>query len=142
MGYRVFRRFHTLKTGHSLQRLFSTFPDGWPGIGLLLLRGGAAGVLIYCGAGGLVANPVLRVGSVTGGTLLLAGLWTPVAGAMVALVELGSAFSLEFSHPADRCLHLLLAVVAGAVAMLGPGAWSIDARLFGRKRFAIGGRRR
>jgi hypothetical protein len=28
------------------------------------------------------------------------------------------------------------------VAMLGPGAWSVDARLFGRQRFEINGRKR
>ena len=30
---------------------------------------------------------------------------------------------------------MFLAVLTAGVAMLGPGAWSIDARLFGRKRF-------
>jgi len=35
--------------GSSLQRLFSTFPDGWPGFGILLLRLGAGTALICLG---------------------------------------------------------------------------------------------
>jgi uncharacterized membrane protein YphA (DoxX/SURF4 family) len=74
-----------------------------------------------------------------GGTLLLAGLWTPVTGTFVAIDELSIAFSVH-SSPQDRqWIHILLAVLTAGIAMLGPGAWSIDARLFGRKRFDIGG---
>jgi putative oxidoreductase len=41
-----------------------------------------------------------------------------------------------------RLIHIFLAVLAAGVAMLGPGAWSIDARLFGRKRFRMADRNR
>jgi putative oxidoreductase len=134
--------------GRSLQRLFSTFPDGWPGLGILLLRFGAAFALIYFGIAGLDAalgqslSVALRLVAVAGGLLLLLGLWTPVAGMMVAIGELWSALSLHFSQQADQSLHILLAVLAAGVAMLGPGAWSVDARLFGRKRFEMNGRNR
>jgi putative oxidoreductase len=73
-----------------------------------------------------------------GGVFLLAGLWAPVMGALVALDELWIAFSLFSSQPDGRWIHVFLAVLTAGVAMLGPGAWSIDARLFGRKRFDIG----
>jgi putative oxidoreductase len=69
-----------------LQRLFSTFPDGWPGLGLLLLRFGAAIPLIHFGVTGIAAGSgpslsiALNVVAVGGGLLLLFGLWTPVAG--------------------------------------------------------------
>jgi putative oxidoreductase len=132
----------------SLQRLFSTFPDGWPGLGLLLQRFGAAIALIYFGIAGLDAalgqslSVALRLVAVAGGLLLLLGLWTPVAGTVVAMDELWSAVSLHFSQQADLWLHILLAVLAAGVAMLGPGAFSIDARLFGRKRFEMNGRTR
>jgi putative oxidoreductase len=77
-----------------------------------------------------------------GGLFLLAGLWTPVTGALVAIDELWIALSRHFSQQAGQWIHILLAVLMAAVAMLGPGAWSIDARLFGRKRFDIGDRTR
>ena len=65
--------------------------------------------------------------------LLLVGLWTPVAGVLTAVAEL----VLAFSHPADPWTHILLAALGASLAMLGPGAWSLDARLFGRKRIQI-----
>jgi putative oxidoreductase len=131
-----------------LQRLFSTFPDGWPGRGLLLLRFGAAIPLIYFGAEGITAgvapslSVALRLIAVAGGLLLLFGLWTPVTGTMVAIEEMWSAFSLEVSPLDSLWLHFVLAVVAAGVAMLGPGAWSADAHFFGRKRFEVNGRHR
>jgi uncharacterized membrane protein YphA (DoxX/SURF4 family) len=63
--------------------------------------------------------------------LLLAGMYTPITGTLVAVAELW----MRFSHPArDARASILLAVLGIALAMLGPGAWSVDARLFGRKR--------
>src|SRR3984885_3051886 len=142
------RRFHTIKLGFALQRLFSTFPNSWPGFGLLLLRLGVGIALIYLGISrffGAVPG-VVPVGralvEATGGIFLLAGLWTPVMGALVALDELWIAFSLNSSQPDNRLIHIFLAVLTAGVAMLGPGAWSIDARLFGRKRFTMGDRTR
>jgi putative oxidoreductase len=72
-----------------------------------------------------------------GGILLLAGLWTPVVGALVALDEAWIAFSLYSPGREDSWIHMFIAMLAASVAMLGPGAWSIDARLFGRQRFDI-----
>ena len=77
-----------------------------------------------------------------GGIFLLAGLWTPVMGALIAINELWIAFSLYLPQPDSRLIHIFLAVLTAGVAMLGPGAWSIDARLFGRKRFKMGDRTR
>ncbi len=70
-----------------------------------------------------------------GAIFLIFGLWTPVAGALIALDELWIALSVYSSHPGGHWNHVFLAVLTAGVAMLGPGAWSIDARLFGRKRF-------
>src|SRR5579871_3288110 len=57
LGCRLLGTFPTLISGeHSLQRLFSTFPDGWPGLGLLLLRLGAAAAMVYYGITGLAAG--------------------------------------------------------------------------------------
>ena len=126
-----------------LQRLFSTFPSGWPGVGLLLLRVCLPIALIYFAPAGLPEASSQTVGRVQAGIavlaslFLLAGLWTPLMGAVAALDEIWMAISLSALPHAEKWIHLILAILAVSVAMLGPGAWSIDARLFGRKRFDI-----
>jgi putative oxidoreductase len=115
-----------------LQRLYSTFARGWPGAGLLCLRLIAAIATFHYVISGFVSDPnVLRI-LIEGvaGLLLCAGLWTPIAGSTLSVVALWSAFS----EHGDVWAQILLATMAAALAMLGPGAWSIDARLFGRKR--------
>jgi uncharacterized membrane protein YphA (DoxX/SURF4 family) len=64
------------------------------------------------------------------GTLLVAGLWTPIAGASVALIEVWRMLMLH----GDKSLWLMLGTAGAALAMLGPGLWSVDARLYGWKR--------
>ena len=117
-----------------MQRLFSTFADGWPGLGLLLLRLLIAALLIYDGIAALKqpshVEPTvpLLIGAIMG-ALLVAGLWTPVVGTLVAIVEVW----IIFSHGGGPWLAIVLATLGASLAMLGPGAWSVDARLFGRK---------
>jgi len=67
------------------------------------------------------------------GLLLLLGLWTPLAGIVVAISEL----AMVISHRADPWIGIVLAALGTTLAMIGPGAWSIDARLFGRKEVRI-----
>jgi hypothetical protein len=64
------------------------------------------------------------------GVLLIAGLWTPIAGTLVALTESWTMLML----PGDKWLWLMLGTAGAAFAMLGPGLWSVDARLYGWKR--------
>jgi putative oxidoreductase len=73
-----------------------------------------------------------------GGIFLLAGMWTPVVGALVAVAEVWTALLLDPVRQESMWIHIFLAVVSASVAMLGPGAWSIDARLFGRRRIDVG----
>ena len=76
--------------------------------------------------------------AVIGGTFLLSGFWTPITGTLIAIDELWIAFSVSFSQRDGQWIHVFLAVLAAGMAMVGPGAWSIDALRFGRKRFDIG----
>lgn len=117
-----------------MQRLFSTFANGWPGAGLLLLRVLTGLVLLYSlipriidrAALGVIAPHMMTA---VAGIFLLVGLWTPVAGTIVAIIEVWIIFAVA----SDPLVPILLATIGAALAMIGPGAWSIDARLFGRK---------
>ena len=77
-----------------------------------------------------MSTPLWTLVEGAGGLLLGVGLWTVIAGGALSVVALWSAFSGQ----GDFWAEILLATIAAALAMLGPGAWSIDARLFGRKR--------
>ena len=124
-----------------MQRLFSSFADGWPGTGLLLLRLLTGTALIQFGIANLheppLATTVLQIIGIGAGILLLVGLWTPAAGALAAIVKAWIAFSRYFSHSGDPWIPIIQAALGAVLAMVGPGAWSIDARLFGRKRIDI-----
>jgi hypothetical protein len=118
-----------------LRRLYSTFADSWPGIGLLLMRGVVGAVLLVGTGLKLWHEPSLRLALSsaslgTAGLLLVAGLWTPVAGAVVAIIEIAQILRAD-EHPV---VGLLAGTIAAGLAMLGPGRWSIDARLFGWRR--------
>src|SRR5262245_4274305 len=96
----------------SLQRLFSTFATGLPGAGLLVMRLMAGGILVFRGIAGFagvlpVGPPPLLVSKIVLGLLLIAGLWTPVAGVLVAVLEIGLLVLRSY----DPWLHLLLASV-------------------------------
>ncbi|MBV8808599.1 MAG: hypothetical protein JO033_07990 [Acidobacteriaceae bacterium] len=72
------------------------------------------------------------------GIFLISGLFTPVATAIIVLTQAWIAFSPALANNGERSMRLLLAAAAVSLAMLGPGAWSLDARRFGRKVFEIG----
>ena len=65
--------------------------------------------------------------------LFLVGLWTPFVGALIAVVELWAAVT----HAEDPWISILLVTIAATSMMLGPGAFSIDARLFGRRHLEV-----
>jgi len=121
-----------------LRRLFSTFAHGLPGAGLLLMRLVAGIVLIVHGIAALRGGPplgsaILHVLTTGVGILLLAGLWTPVAGALAAIIALWHALS----HHGDPWSCIMLGTLGAALALLGPGGWSFDAYLFGWKRIDL-----
>ena len=97
--------------------------------GLTLVVRSAAGL-----SGELTIGPTpLLVFQIILGLLLLAGLWTPVAGTLVAVIQI----VYLLLRTGDPWTHILLATLGIALALLGPGAWSVDARLFGWRRIDI-----
>jgi putative oxidoreductase len=101
------------------------------------MRLSAGLALVVEGVSELLAGPPLGVVvfqalSIGLGVLLLAGLWTPVAGTLVAVEALWNVFSS--GRPS---FWFALATLGAALALIGPGAWSIDARLFGWRRLEI-----
>lgn len=124
--------------GIVLRRLFSTFAPGWPGAGLLILRMGACGAVIAAGLHEYrtpqsVPSVLLESAAIIAGALLCVGLWTPVCGCLVTVF---ASWALV-THSGDLWRNILLAMIGIALAMIGPGVWSLDARLFGWKRFLV-----
>lgn len=114
------------------------FPNGLPGAGLLLLRLVCGVLIIAAGVTTIIAAPhaqtlLLQSIAVAAALLILAGLWTPIAGLMIVVVEVWFVLSRTNSIACS----VLLATVGAALAALGPGAHSVDARLYGRKRIQI-----
>lgn len=126
-----------------MRRLFSSFAHGAPGIGLLLLRLATGSTLIYPSVTALIGDAPFPPAAFQAllillGVLLFAGLWTPIAGALVAVATICEMVS----HPASRPQFGSITIMATALALLGPGAWSVDAWLYGWKQIKISARTR
>ena len=132
-----------------LLRIFSlTYPRGRPGVGLLLLRSAVG--LAAAAQGGVYLSghddsslwtAAACLLTFATGPLLLVGFLTPLA---CVIVGLGGA-ALAFSAPPAETHGVLLGELfflfvmstATATLLLGPGAYSLDARLFGRREIII-----
>ncbi len=115
-------------------------------MGLLLLRAAVALSLAAQGVACLARGDGLWSWAfgplaVAAGAALLLGILTPVAAGLAALAGAGVALSrLPPAIPdvlGGTPAVILVALMAVAVVLLGPGAWSLDARLFGRREIVI-----
>jgi hypothetical protein len=116
-----------------MQRLFGMFPNGKAGFGLLILR------LVVAVA--LVSYPRLCAGreselllalSRIAAVLILVGWYTPLAALSAALISVVSLWVCrEFE------VNALVIAILVAVGLLGAGAYSVDARLYGRRRLVV-----
>jgi uncharacterized membrane protein YphA (DoxX/SURF4 family) len=117
-----------------LQRLFTTFADGWPGFGLLVQRlvTGIAllhdGIVLFKETPATASIAPQAMGAILA-IFIMIGLWTPLAGALIAAIEVWTTLV----YPSDLGTAILLATLGATLTMIGPGTFSIDARLFGRK---------
>ena len=130
-----------------LQRFFFAFPGGWPGVALLLLRG-ELGLLVLVQGGFYLRAPdaapaawTVGLTAILAGGLMLIGFLTPVAGSAVGLGGLGVWLSL-LPPCTPTLFNSSVAVIFGAtmllaIVILGPGALSVDARVFGRREIII-----
>ena len=129
-----------------MPRIYTRFPSHGPGIALLLLRI-ATGASLILHAGVLSQFQDLRIALVAMGVLaffsglaLLAGFLTPIVSIVALLMIVGrSAWFPAFDGGAlaGSLPSLDVAVMAAAILLLGPGAFSVDAHLFGRRKIII-----
>ena len=123
-----------------MQRLFSMFPQGGPGIALLLLRVSVAGISVFrlwTHYRAWAAHWVL-VGLVVLALALCVGVWTPILSVLICLV---AVFSIVQGH-GDVLLDVSTILNAAALGLLGPGAYSADAWLYGRRVVVVPARER
>ena len=122
-----------------MRALNSSYPNSWPGAGLLLLRltaglSSAAAAMLHLSAGIILLSEAGLLIQIICASLLVLGLWTPAIGIILGLVEACRA--------ATPAAHIdlpgfLRAAIAVCLVMTGPGAWSIDAHVFGRRRIDV-----
>ena len=91
------------------------------------------GVETFQSGQGTTSSAIVGLFAIADGALLVVGLWTPVAGFLLVAI---SVFTMLVQHD-NLCPCLLLGAIGAALALVGPGALSIDARLFGWKRIDL-----
>ena len=133
---------------HRLRRLFSSFPEGWPGIGLVFLRLIVAVNAIICAIDALVVPNSHAIGvwavaslAIVVGAAIFVGFLTPAVSVVATVGYLMTGVSPSLMAEANNHNSALtafnLAAISAALVLLGPGAFSLDARLFGRREIII-----
>lgn len=106
------------------------FPHGAPGLALLLLRLSVAATFLISANRFGVSSVYWLFGAVLLICISLSiGFLTPILSVVVCIV----ASALAVMAAPGNLLPIFCALNAAALALLGPGAYSLDARLFGRR---------
>ena len=98
----------------------------------------AAGVVLIARGIPILTSDVstdtaVAVAAIVAGLLLVVGLWTPIAGPVGALAGMWNGLP----QPGDALANMVWAAIAVSLALIGPGAYSCDARLFGWQRIDV-----
>ena len=134
----------------ALQRTFSGFPTGYPGLGLLLLRlvvGGAASsqacLLITASHGAVNTSVVVALLAFVTGLALIIGFMTPLASVLLSaggvILMVNSSITGHLLLFQSGMARLEFIAISAALISLGPGALSVDARLYGRREIEVNG---
>ena len=130
-----------------MRRLFFAFPNGWPGVALLLLRVVFGIAVIVQGRAYLSESGpppgawFMGLSDLAVGALLVIGCLTPIAGALVAAAAgcVGLSFLPECAHGVfdSKTSFIFGLTMLVTILGVGPGAFSVDARVFGRREIII-----
>jgi len=121
-----------------MQRLFGTFPNRGAGLALVILRVAGAATLLSPLVSGARLCPgfgveVLFTMSSIAAVLLTIGWFTPLAAASAILFTLGTLWFCSATT-----VNALMIAILVSVGLLGAGAYSVDAHLYGRRRLVVG----
>jgi len=122
-----------------MQQLLGTFPNRSAGLALLILRLAVADALISSAR--LCSGPetdVLLALSRIAAVLIIVGWYTPLAATSAVAFSL-CTFWVRRQPGVDALrINLLMIAILVAIGLLGAGAYSVDARLYGRRRLVVG----
>jgi len=138
-------RLLVVKRHSRLQRTFSMFPGGWPGLGVFLLRASVGVAMAAYGYSHLIsqdsglATMAVAILAIAIGLSLVLGYLTIFLSVLAALIGISVALAwLPGSDPiAVRVSSVFTSIMAVAISCLGPGAFSLDARRYGRREIII-----